>query len=55
MAQGDFERQRQRLNEERNNHDALDKEYRALDKSLLDLQARSKFANEQEDRRLKDL
>ena len=40
--------------EERNHHDNLDKEYRDLDKALLDLQARSKYASEQEDRRLKD-
>jgi hypothetical protein len=55
VAQQDFERQRQRLLEERNHHDALDKDYRAVDKELLDLQAKSKYANEQEDRRLKDL
>ncbi len=55
MAQQDFERERQRLLEERNNHDALDKQYRALDKSLLDLEAKSKYDNEQEERRLKDL
>jgi hypothetical protein len=55
VASQDFETQRQRLLEERNQHDALDKEYRELDKKLLDLQARSKYANEQEDRRLKDL
>jgi len=47
VAQQDFEIQRQRLLEERNKHDALDKEYRAYDKSLLDLQAKSKFAYEQ--------
>jgi hypothetical protein len=41
--------------EERINHDQLDKEYRELDRALLDLQAKSKFATEQEDRRLKDL
>lgn len=55
MAQQDFERQRQRLLEERNHHDALDKQYRALDKQLLDLQAKSRYENEQEERRLKDL
>ena len=55
VATQDFDTQRQRLTEERNHHDALDKEYRDLDKNLLDLQARSKYANEQEDRRLKDL
>lgn len=55
MAQQDFEKQRQRLMEERINHDQLDKEYRELDRALLDLQAKSKFATEQEDRRLKDL
>lgn len=55
MAQQDFERERQRLLEERNNHDTLDKDYRLLDKQLLDLQARSKYANEQEDRRIKEL
>lgn len=55
MAQQDFDKQRLRLVEERNNYDALDKTYRELDKALLDLQARSKFANEQEARRLKDL
>ena len=54
-AQKDFETQRCRLLEERNSHDALDREYRELDKALLDVQARSKFANEQEERRLKDL
>lgn len=48
VAQQDFERERQRLLEERNNHDALDKQYRVLDKSLLDLEAKSKYANEQE-------
>jgi hypothetical protein len=55
VAQQDFERERQRLLEERNNHDTLDKDYRVLDKQLLDLQARSKYSNEQEDRRIKEL
>ena len=55
MAQQDFERQRQRLLEERNHHDALDRDYRVQDKALLDLQARSKYANEQEERKLRDL
>ena len=55
VAQQDLEKQRTRLLEERNSHDKLDREYRDLDKALLDLQAKSKFATEQEDRRLKDL
>ena len=46
VAQGDFEKQRQRLLEERNHHDNLDREYRDLDKTVLDLQARSKYDNE---------
>lgn len=55
VAQQDFERQRARLLEERNIHDGLDKEHRQLDKKILDLVAKSKLANEQEERRLKDL
>jgi GTP1/Obg family GTP-binding protein len=44
VAQQDFEKERQRLLEERNQHDDLDRQYRDLDKALLDLQAKSRFA-----------
>jgi len=44
FAQQDFERERDRLLEERNNHDELDKQYRIIDKKLIDIQTRSRVA-----------
>lgn len=55
MAQQDFERERERLLEERNNHDNLDKQYRIIDKNLLDVQTRSRIAQEDEERKLFEL
>lgn len=55
MAQQDFERERERLIEERNNHDNLDKQYRIIDKNLLDLQTRSRVAEEDEQRKIFEL
>lgn len=52
MAQQDFERERQRLMEERINHDDLDKRYRIIDKQLLDIQTRSRLAQDDEEHRL---
>ena len=47
IAQQDFERERERLNKERNDYDKIDKEFRVVDKQLLDLQARSRMAQEE--------
>lgn len=47
IAQQDFERERERLNKERNEYDRIDKEFRLVDKQLLDLQARSRLAQEE--------
>lgn len=55
MAQQDFERERERLLQERNNHDNLDKQYRIIDKNLLDVQTRSRIAQDDEERKLFEL
>ena len=55
MAQQDFEWERERLNNERNEYDRIDKEFRLVDKQLLDLQARSRIAQEEEDRKIFEL
>lgn len=55
IAQEDFTKERDRLFEERNAYDDLDKKYRQVDKALLDLQTRSRIAQEDEDRKLFEL
>ena len=55
VAQSDFEKERERLLNERNEHDNLDKEHRFVEKNLLNLQTRSKVAHDEEERKLTEL
>jgi hypothetical protein len=41
---------RQRLINERNTHDDLDRKNRIIEKKILDLKSKSRFASEDEDR-----
>ena len=41
--------------QERNNSDRLEKDYQLLDRAILDLQNRSKLAQDQEERRIIEL